>query len=134
MHAPQPAATLRHRYSQSSSKPSTHRIDWDMARASLNDSNKLFFDERSAFWIDATQYESSLTQITQHPKFSELLAMGDVALRLTLARMNQGEVRIHWFPLLKRIANADPVPAHDRGFVDRMTRHWLEWAREHGKL
>jgi hypothetical protein len=115
------------------SKPATHKIDVAALSVGLDASSHLFYEDRVSDWLDETQYESSLSAITRHPKFSELLAMGDYAVRFTLQKIDRGDVRLHWFPLLKRIANEDPVPTEDRGDADRMALHWLRWGRERGK-
>lgn len=93
-----------------------------------------FYDARAAEWLADTCWESSISRMTRHPRFRELVEMGEPALRRTLARMQNGDVQIQFFPLLKDIARQDPVPPEERGLVPAMAARWLEWGRQHGKI
>jgi hypothetical protein len=98
-----------------------------MVDSVVKDLSRTFFEERVRDWLSDTEHESSMSRITGHPRFAEIVAMQEVALRLILERMKAGEVHIHWFPALKRIAGHDPVPVEARGFVPEMARAWIDW-------
>ncbi len=92
------------------------------------------FGEKVAKWLEETRWLSSLSKITSHPHFSEIVAMGEIALKLILLRMKAGEVHIHWFPVLKDIAGIDPVPSDQRGRTAEMARSWVAWGEASGKI
>lgn len=92
------------------------------------------FEARVRELIDGTKHVSSLSQITSHPKFIEIVGMGDPGLRLILGEIQNGNIYLHWFPALKRIAQTDPVAPQHRGFIQEMARAWIQWGRQSGKL
>jgi hypothetical protein len=100
----------------------------------VEDVSRAFFEYRVRDWLSDTEHESSLSRITGHPRFSEIVDMEEVALKFILERMQAGEVHIHWFPALKRIAQHDPVPVEARGFIPAMARAWIEWGQDTGKV
>jgi hypothetical protein len=38
----------------------------------------------------------------------------------------------HWHRALRRITGDDPVPAADRGNIEKTAEAWLRWGRERG--
>ena len=113
---------------------STESYDAPTVASALEDVSRTFFEERVRDWLSDTEHESSLSRIIGHPRFEEIVAMREPALRFILQRMLAGEVHIHWFPALKRIARYDPVPVEERGYVPQMARAWIDWGRNHGKI
>lgn len=95
---------------------------------------RMHFEEASSALISDTEWASSLSDITQHTKFSEIVSMGEHALRIMLQRMKGGESHLQWFPALKRIAGEDPVPVEVRGKITPMTNAWVGWGNEKGLL
>lgn len=85
-------------------------------------------------WIADTQWFSSISSITRHPEFEEIRKMGPLAMKFVLERMVEGDVRVHWFPLLKDISGEDPVPASKRGAIRQMAQAWIKWGRARGHL
>ena len=82
-------------------------------------------------WREETAYLSSGTQITRHPAYQELVALGPAALPYLfrdLERTGDG----HLSKALVAITGAHPVPAEDRGNVRKVADTWLGWAREKG--
>ncbi|MFH0912551.1 MAG: hypothetical protein V1807_02765 [Patescibacteria group bacterium] len=72
---------------------------------------------------------SSITLISQHPAYQEIIAMGWDAVPLIL-----GELSIepgHWFVALYEITGEDPVPEDCHGNMRKMTEYWLAWGKEH---
>jgi hypothetical protein len=91
---------------------------------------KDIFDSRVRDWMDDTQWVSSISTITAHRQFAEIVNMGEIAIPFVLERLASGELNIHWFPLLKDLAHGtDPVPPEYRGRVRQMANEWLAWGR-----
>jgi len=91
-----------------------------------------FFAAYADEWLNDTSWHSSISSITRHRRFRDIVNMGTAAAIFILARMNQGDIHIHWFPALKDIANEDPVPADERGSVPLMTKRWIDWGKRKG--
>lgn len=84
-----------------------------------------------ARWRAETAYISSSTQITGHPAYLELIALGTAALPYLFRDLEQ-TADGHLSKALAAITGAHPVPAEDRGRVDKVAEAWLRWARENG--
>ena len=91
-------------------------------------------EEMLEIWLKETRYHSSVQVMIEHYTFRELMEKGEPILRLLLEHLVDGDVQIHWFPLMKRIAGVDPVPAGRRGFVREMAEDWISWGRKEGYL
>lgn len=98
------------------------------------ETDRVFVEDKLNELYADTLHVSSISVIIRHPAFQELTARKDACLRRLLEKLNEGDVRYHWFPLLKRCAGFDPVPAEDRGFTQKMTEHWVRWGKEGGKI
>lgn len=82
-------------------------------------------------WREETAYTSSSTQITGHPAYQELIGLGPPALPFLFRDLEQtGDG--HLSKALATITGAHPVPAEDRGKVEKVAAVWLRWARENG--
>ena len=108
----------------------TKKYDPQLLAKSIENSIREFFNEAVGSLIADTQYHSSISEITRHEKFAALVDMDRPALELILEEMAGGNVRVLWFPLLKRISKHDPVPVKDRGNVQRMARAWIDWGKK----
>ena len=69
-------------------------------------------------------------QMTKHPAYQHIIAMGEPAVPLLLQRL--AEEPGHWFVALNAITGARPVPPESRGRIKEMTQAWLNWGREQG--
>ena len=82
-------------------------------------------------WRAETAYQSSSTQISGHPAYQELIALGTAALPFLFRDLEQtGDG--HLSKALTAITGAHPVPAEDRGKIRNVAEAWLRWARENG--
>jgi hypothetical protein len=82
-------------------------------------------------WREETAYLSSGTQITGHPAYQELIALGPAALPFLFRDLEQtGDG--HLSKALTAITGAHPVPAEERGQIRAIAETWLRWARENG--
>jgi hypothetical protein len=84
-----------------------------------------------ATWREQTAYLSSGTQLTGHPAYQELIALGPVALPFLFRDLEQtGDG--HLSKALTALTGAHPVPAEDRGQIRKVAEAWLRWVRENG--
>jgi hypothetical protein len=97
-------------------------------KLSIDENLGRWFTNLATNWKAETRACSSINQKTEHPAFLRIIALGPDAIPLILAEL-QRETD-HWFPALKRISNADPVPPHFRGNVEEMRNAWLRWGRK----
>ena len=88
------------------------------------------FQRLAATWRAETAYLSSLTDMTAHPAYREIVSMGQDAVPLLLRDLEKEPE--HWFMALAEITGANPVPPQHAGNIDRMAADWLRWGREHG--
>ncbi len=116
------------------STSSTHNMNPIFLAASMRQSYIIHYNTYVNAWLSDTLYHSSISEIVRHSAFEKLVGMGEYTLIFTLEKLIAGDVRIHWFPLLKKLAKFDPVPAADRGYIDRMTQHWVSWGKRSGKI
>lgn len=83
-------------------------------------------------WRNDTMLSSSLTEITLHPAYQRIIGHGPAAIPFLIEQVkNNG---LQWFPALKAITGADPVPAEDRGRVRAMRDAWIRWASDQGAI
>src|SRR5271155_2923541 len=80
-------------------------------------------------WLSETAFVSSSGDLVAHPAFQEIVSMGPEIVPLLLREMSKRTG--HWHRALRRITGVDPVPAADRGNVDKMFDAWLRWGEEH---
>jgi hypothetical protein len=73
---------------------------------------------------------SSITRISMHPAYQQIIGMGDPAVPLILRELESDPD--HWFWALNAITGADPVPESGRGVLREMVKAWLDWGAEHG--
>lgn len=107
----------------------------DYLTPALEHDRRLFFDAWVSDWLADTQWQSSMRLLTRHSSFHDIKSLGPSAMRFVLDRMVQGDVQLHWFPLLHDLSGgADPVPAADRGIVPKMTAAWISWGRRAGLI
>jgi hypothetical protein len=108
-------------------KPST---DQDLARRAQKAKTADRFQQLAAEWRKAVAPLSSVTKITEHPAYQEIISLGEDAVPLMLRELERQPD--HWFAALHALTGADPVPREDRGRMDRMAVHWVRWGKEHG--
>ncbi len=83
-------------------------------------------------WEADTAKLSSITDIAMHPAYQQIIGMGQDAIPLILAEMKSRPG--HWFWALKSITGEDPVLPAQRGRVKEMTKAWLNWGIEQGRI
>ena len=88
------------------------------------------FHRLAATWHQAVAHHSSSRIRYSHPAYQEIIRLGPPVVPLLLQDLETQ--RRHWFVALEEITGADPVPASDRGVIDRMAEAWLRWGKENG--
>ena len=88
------------------------------------------FRRLTAAWLAETAYVSSSSDLVAHPAFREIVGMGPAVVPLLLRELQNRTGP--WHRALRRITGADPVPAADRGNLDKAAAAWLRWGKEHG--
>jgi len=88
------------------------------------------FRRLEATWIAEVGYSSSSIVLRNHPRFQEIIGMGEAVVPLMLGDLEE-RPRL-WVWALPRITGADPVPPSDRGNIALMSAAWLRWGKEHG--
>ena len=71
-----------------------------------------------------------IAQMTRHPAYQRIIAMGEPAVPWLLHRL--ATKPNHWFVALSTITGARPVPPESRGRVKEMTQAWLDWGSQQG--
>lgn len=89
------------------------------------------FSRLAKKWLEERGVSSSTSEIALCPSYQRIIAMGEVAIPLILAKLkSEGDKPDMWFWALKVISNEDPVADSDRGNWKAMARAWLLWGQE----
>jgi hypothetical protein len=88
------------------------------------------FRRLATVWLEETAHVSSSTELVSHPAFQEIVGLGRPVIPLLLRELASRSG--HWHRALKRIPGIDPVPATDRGNLDKAAEAWLQWGRDNG--
>jgi hypothetical protein len=88
------------------------------------------FDELADRWEVETEFLSMTPQITGHPAYFEIVALGFPAVPLILGRL-QKNVRL-WFQAL--VAMTRENPAADAETNSAAARLWIEWGQQQGLI
>ena len=81
-------------------------------------------------WRSDVMFLSSIDEMTAHPDYRGIIALGDKVVPLLLQEL--AEVPDHWFSALKAITSIDPVPSADRGKIGKMAEAWVQWGKGQG--
>lgn len=83
-------------------------------------------------WYEESRFLSIAKRMTALPSFRKIVDMGERAIPLILAEMQQREG--HWYLALRELTGINPVPEQSRGKLEEMNEAWLQWGREQGYL
>ena len=83
------------------------------------------FYELKQEWEEDTFELSSITDISMHPAYQQIIGMGPVAIPFIISELITKPN--HWFWALKSITGEDPVPANKRGKMRDMALAWIHW-------
>jgi len=83
------------------------------------------FNQLAEKWREDTACVSSISQLTEHPCYREIVSMGEAAVPLLIAELRRGPE--HWFTALYLITGVDPVPSDKKGHLQSMAKAWIDW-------
>jgi hypothetical protein len=98
---------------------------WGETLTSERGSIEAEFQRLTEEWKADTEFLSSPTRIAVHPAYQRIIGMGLAAVPMILRDL--AATHAPWFWALRAITGEDPIPAEDRGYLDRMVRHWVRW-------
>ena len=84
-----------------------------------------------ARWNEGTRHRSRMKDYIEHPAFGEIVALGQRAVPLLLARMEKKE-RGFFHLALEKITGARPVPEKGESWIEQLHAAWLAWGRAQG--
>lgn len=85
------------------------------------------FKRLLAEWREQSAPLSSITAMAMLPSYQEIIGMGKPALPLILNELKRKPSHLFW--ALRAISGIDPVPAQDRGNINKMIKAWVKWGR-----
>jgi hypothetical protein len=78
-------------------------------------------------WEKEIGNASSLTAMTKHPKYKQIVNLGWDAVPFMLSDLQQS--RGFWFPALNEITGIQPFDLSDAGNSKRMIEAWVKWGK-----
>ena len=66
-----------------------------------------------------------VAQMIEHPDYQRIIEMGEQAVPLILEEL--ARETDHWFPALRQLTGASPVPDESKGNLAKMRDAWLCW-------
>jgi hypothetical protein len=94
------------------------------------DQVRAIFEPLAARWEAETEFLSMTPQITGHPAYFEIVALGPPAVPLVLERLKT-RTRL-WFEALAAMTRENP--AADAKTNSEAARAWLDWGRNRGLI
>ena len=85
------------------------------------------FDYLKNAWIQDTIFSSSVSEITSHPAYQEIIALGNEVLPLILNDLYETE--LHWFYALEKITGHSPIKPEHKGSIPEMKNDWINWGK-----
>jgi hypothetical protein len=89
------------------------------------------FQKEADRWEKETALLSATPMRVMHESYQSIIAMGPEVVPILLRDLQK--TRRHWFWALRHLTGIDPVPAKDKGNLDRMIAAWLEWGQKERK-
>lgn len=88
------------------------------------------FQQLAFEWKSATAGLSSPRAIMEHPAYPQIIAMGEPVLPLIFQDLQDNGG--WWYPALRTLTGANPVPESAKGKPELNAAAWLRWGRENG--
>ena len=90
------------------------------------------FRELVKEWHEETGSLSSPSKIASHPAYLQIVSMGQSVVPLVLGELDSRGG--YWYPALRALTGANPVPGDAKGKPRLIKEEWLAWGRTHGYL
>lgn len=87
------------------------------------------FHRLAAEWVREIGSVSSISRMTSHPKYREIIDMGWGVVQFLLADLQKGGF---WFTALFEITRVRPFDPSDAGNYPIMTEAWVKWGKWKG--
>lgn len=88
------------------------------------------FQQLAFEWKSATAGLSSPRAIIEHPAYPQIIAMGEPILPLIFRDLQDNGG--WWYPALRTLTGANPVPADVQGQPELNAAAWLCWGQANG--
>ena len=88
------------------------------------------FRTLAAEWKAGRGYTSSITKMSMHHAYQQIIGLGPRVIPLLLRELEREPD--HWFWALKVLTGIDPVPQEARANIEEMSKHWVSWGRQQG--
>lgn len=88
------------------------------------------FHELLKGWLDERGSSSSVSQLSLHPKYQQIIGMGATAIPFILRELEREPKHLFW--ALHAITGENPVPEADRGRIRKMAEAWIRWGKDRG--
>ena len=85
------------------------------------------FDSLAATWHRQTQYVSSVHEMSMHPAYQRIIALGEGVIPYILRDLKR--TRGHWFWALRFLSGFED-PVSDGATHDEAVDAWLKWGLE----
>ena len=86
------------------------------------------FDQLVSEWKSGRPRGVDVAQMVRHPAYERIIGMGKPAIPLILRELERDVD--HWFPALRELTGASPVPEESKGNLAKMTQAWLNWGKD----
>jgi len=113
-------------------KPTATESPQPILKESIASNVHEFFKVYASQWSQETGGHSSMTIRKRHPAFKSIVGLGWDAVPHLLRALS--DMPDFWFPALREITGADPVPDSDRGDYAAMRDAWMQWGLDRGIL
>ena len=90
------------------------------------------FQELVKQWHEETDGLSSPSKIASHPAYLRIISMGPPVVGLILRELESNGG--YWYPALRALTEANPVPENAKGKPRLIKAEWLAWGSMHGYL
>lgn len=88
------------------------------------------FQTLAAEWKAGRGYSSSITKMSMHHAYQQIIGLGPRVIPLLLRELEREPD--HWFWALKVLTGVNPVPQEARANIEEMSKHWILWGRQQG--
>ena len=88
------------------------------------------FQTLAAEWKAGRGYTSSISKMSMHHAYQQIIALGPRVIPLVLGELERETD--HWFWALKMLTGVDPVPQEARANIVEMAKYWVLWGRQQG--
>jgi len=86
------------------------------------------FHQLADEWSSEVMNVSSLTALTTHRNYQEIIKLGWNVVPYLLMDLQKSNT--FWFPALSEITKVQPFDARDAGNSKRMAKAWIEWGKK----